>query len=634
MERLTQDWKHAIAQAKANNLPEVPEPEARLIARMAWAAVEYNKRENKQYWWGHFSRLQDPVEEWTGSEIFRPTRAEVSQEWHVPAGKRSQTRFSVLYGQLEPGNKLAPGASVYSLYDDVVPLGMKTSSSGIRGYHGAEIVEIEPLPGDADGTVALTIMERASKTVEPWSELPMGLGPGAPISTTVIDARLADLGTEVLEALDANPQNPQFADTARMRLLKRIGSVGSSPVNGEVFDRTKLILDAIKIDDPAVVAVQGPPGAGKTFVASHVIATLVKAGWNIGVVAQSHAVVENVLSAVHKRGIPKDQIFKKSRIPADPESIPYTNADIKAIPGLINSAHTGTVTGGTAWNFSADSFCPEQGFDLLVIDEAGQYSMANSLAISHASHRLLLLGDPQQLPQVSQGTHPEPVNESALSWLVQDSPTIDPEIGFFLDETWRMHPDLTHAVSELSYEGKLHSVAITQGRDVEGLAPGIHTALVEHSGNTTSSAEEASVVCQIISSLVGRQWKETAQDDPRDLTPEDFIVVAPYTAQVHLIEQYLERAGLDGVPVGTVDKFQGQEAPIALVSLAVSDANNSPRGLEFVRNRNRLNVSVSRGKHSAFVVHSPALLDAVENSIKGMEEHGAFIRLSESGLPG
>lgn len=632
LERLTQQWKHDIAHAHAHSLPDVPEPESRLITRMAWAAVEYNKRENKQYWWGHFARLQDPVEDWIGSEIFRPTRSQVAEDWHVPSGKRSLARFSVLYGQLEPGNKLAAGSGVFSFYDEPVPLGMKTSSSGIRAYHSAEIVDIEPVPGDADGMVAMTIMERASKTVEPWLELPVGLGPGAPISTTAIDQRLTDLGQSVLDALEANPDAPQFEDSARMRLLRRMGTVSESEGAAVSEDRAERILAALRDHDTAVVAVQGPPGAGKTFVASHVISTLVRAGWHIGVVAQSHAVVENVLRAVHGRGIPKEQIFKKPRSEYDPERDPFTQAEPSKIPDLLRAAHTGTVTGGTAWNFSAEHFHPEPVFDLLVIDEAGQYSMANSLAVSHASARMLLLGDPQQLPQVSQGTHPEPVNESALSWLVEDAPTIPSDRGFFLDETWRMHPALTHAVSELSYEGKLHSVALTQGREVQGLAPGVHTLLVEHHGNTASSLEEANAVVATISALVGTNWKETEQSAPQPLGASDFIVVAPYNAQVQLIAEQLDHAGLAEVSVGTVDKFQGQEAAIALVSLAVSDALNSPRGLEFVRNRNRLNVSISRGKHSAFLIHSPALLDAVENSIRGMEEHGAFIRLSEAGL--
>ncbi|WP_333811851.1 TM0106 family RecB-like putative nuclease [Timonella senegalensis] len=624
--RFTEKWQHDLAVAEARGLT-APEPEARMITRMAWAGLEYNRRENKQYWWAHFARLSDPIDEWTGSDIFRPVRAEVVEEWHKPPRARTLKRVVRLYGELEPGNKLAAGTAVCALYDEPYPLGLSESANGIRGYHfGAVVTEIEPIPGGGDA-VALTILESAKSDQDPWHELPVGLGPGTPIATVAIDARLEDFAREVLAALEENPEAPEFADTARTRLLRRMGTVADA-----AEDNVATILAALRSDDPAVVAVQGPPGAGKTYVASHVITTLAKAGWHIGVVAQSHAVVENVLHAVLKRGMLPEAIAKKPKDKPTPESPwPFQLIDAKSAADFFANASTGTVTGGTAWSYSSLDFAPPGGYDLLVIDEAGQFSMANSLAVSHASKRVLLLGDPQQLPQVSQGDHPEPVDGSALSWLVGDDATIHEDRGFFLDQTWRMHPDLTSVVSELSYEGKLFSVPGTAERFVDGIRPGLHTVAVEHSGNTVQSPQEADAVIGLIKSMIGRQWQEDASSPRKPLTPEDFIVVAPYNAQVQLLKDRFAAEGWDGNRVGTVDKFQGQEAPVALVSLAVSDAENTPRGLDFVRNRNRLNVSISRGKHSAFLIHSPALLDTLPGSIQGMEEQGAFIRLSESG---
>lgn len=633
LDRISENWMHAITEAEAHGHVVPGEPEARMIARMAWAAIDYYQRENKQYWWAHFARLSDPVDEWTGSDIFRPTRAEVVEDWHVPARARTQKRRVRLYGELEQGSKLRPGSTVFAIYDDPVPLGVKTSSNGIRGYLSATIEEIEENAG-TPGVASVTLLESTAKTNEPWMELPMGVGPGAPIATKVIDERLLDFGREVLGALDANPENPDFGESSRIALLKRLGTAvhledGSAR---EGFERIDKILASLRSVENGVVAVQGPPGAGKTFVASSVITTLAKTGWKIGVVAQSHAVVENVLHAVLKRGLPKDMVAKKMGEKIPDQEPPFTPIDAKSAPEIFANLTTGIVTGGTAWTYCTLDFNPEGGYDLIVIDEAGQYSMANSLAVTHAAKRVLLLGDPQQLPQVSQGNHPEPVNESALAWLVGDDPTISEERGFFLDQTWRMHPDLTEVVSELSYEGKLHSVPVTAQRYVEGLEPGLHTLLVGHSGNVASSEEEAALVVQTIKSLLGKQWQKDNSVEPVGLQAEDFIVVAPYNAQVQLLKERLEQADLADAKVGTVDKFQGQEAAIALVSLAVSDAEGSPRGLEFVRNRNRLNVSISRGQHSAFLVHSPALLDAIDFNVKGMEEHGAFIRLSEAGL--
>ncbi len=634
IERLTEQWHHAIAHAEAHGLPHPAEPDARTIARMGWAAIDYNKRENKQYWWSHYARLHAPIEEWSGSEIFRPTRSEVIEDWHTPPKARTHQRLVRLHGELEPGNKLSTGTNVVTIYNNPAPPQLKTSTTGIRSWGSAHIESLDLIPGPGD-YASIVIREKTGKTEEPWDDLPVGLGPSSPIATTAIDERLLEYGQEILAALEDNPDRPHFPDTARTRLLQRRGTAHHTldPDSSTTNPWTQRILASLRADDHAVVAVQGPPGAGKTYVASHVIATLARSGWNIGVVAQSHAVVENVLHAVLKRGLTTDMVAKKpGRKLEEDETWPFTIVEARTAADYFAQAATGTVTGGTAWTYSHPDFSPTDGYDLIVIDEAGQYSMANSLAVTHRAQRILLLGDPQQLPQVSQGTHPEPVDESALAWLVEDHPTITEDRGFFLDQTWRMHPDLTEVVSELSYEGKLHSVPHTQERYVAGLRPGLHTMLVDHHGNTVRSREEARIIVDTIARLCGTQWRLDDSHQARPLEPRDFIVVAPYTAQVKLLRDDLNRAGFTETPVGTVDKFQGQEAAIALVSLAVSDVENSPRGLEFVRNRNRLNVSISRGQHSAFLVHAPALLDAVPHTIPSMEEQGAFMRLSQAGI--
>jgi superfamily I DNA and/or RNA helicase len=260
-----------------------------------------------------------------------------------------------------------------------------------------------------------------------------------------------------------------------------------------------------------------------------------------------------------------------------------------------------------------------------VIDEAGQFSLASTIASAVSAKRVLLLGDPQQLPQVSQGAHPEPVDESALGWLSEGHDVLPAEFGYFLERSWRMHPALCAPVSRLSYEGKLESRAGT--RMLVGSDPGLHPVAVAHSGNSTQSAEEAARVVQIVQEHLGNAW--TDRGETRPLDQSDIIVVAPYNAQVELIRLRLVEAGFGDVPVGTVDKFQGREAAIAIVSMSASSAVDVPRGLEFLLLANRLNVAISRAQWVAYLLYSPALLDALPTSAAGLAQLSAFIELVE-----
>ena len=233
--------------------------------------------------------------------------------------------------------------------------------------------------------------------------------------------------------------------------------------------------------------------------------------------------------------------------------------------------------GGTAWDFTNEKRIGRGRLDLLVIDEAGQFALANTIAVGVGTRNLLLLGDPQQLPQVSQGTHPEPVDTSALGWLAEGHGTIPADRGYFLEHTWRMHPALCEPVSLLSYEGRLHShEAATTARDLAGVEPGLHTVLVEHRGNATESVEEADEAVRRIQELLGTEWTNRGTAAPLDQS--GILVVAPYNAQVHLIRARLADAGLDEIMVGTVDKFQGRQAPVVIVSMTASAVGrHSPR---------------------------------------------------------
>ncbi|WP_449374213.1 DEAD/DEAH box helicase [Arthrobacter psychrolactophilus] len=279
---------------------------------------------------------------------------------------------------------------------------------------------------------------------------------------------------------------------------------------------------------------------------------------------------------------------------------------------------------------------PEGSLDLLVIDEAGQYSLANTLAVAQSAKRLLLLGDPQQLPQVTQGSHPAPVDESALGWLSAGTPTLSAELGYFLADSWRMHPELCAAVSALSYEGKLESAPAASKRHLAGRSPGIETVFVtpdaaSEKSNVQSSPEEAAEVVAQAKAHLGLMWTPGEDKAPRPVGQEDILVVAAYNAQVHLVRGVLDDAGLPDVKVGTVDKFQGQEAPVVLVTMACADPTGAPRGMEFLLNRNRINVAVSRGQWRAIIIRSPMLSSFMPSTPAGMAELGAFIGLCAAG---
>jgi uncharacterized protein len=394
------------------------------------------------------------------------------------------------------------------------------------------------------------------------------------------------------------------------------------PKGGEVIDDiTAALLDL----DSSYVAVHGPPGTGKTFTGARVIKRLVaEHGWRIGVVAQSHAVVENLLRCTIDAGIDPLRVAKKRTDHG--LHVGWQQIGESDYAGFITGT-AGCVIGGTAWDFANPNRVPPGSLDLLVIDEAGQFCLANTIAVAPAAANLLLLGDPQQLPQVSQGTHPEPVDGSALGWLVEGHRTLPAERGYFLDRTHRMHPAVCAPVSVLAYEGRLQSYEeLTAARQLSGYPAGVHVVRVRHDGNASESPEEAEAIVDHIRRLMGAAW--TTEHGTRPLTTADVLVLAPYNAQVVLLRRHLADAGLGDVRVGTVDKFQGAEAPVAIISMTASSVEDIPRGIPFLLNRNRLNVAVSRAQYAAVIVRAETLTDYLPAAPTGLVELGAFLALT------
>ena len=420
---------------------------------------------------------------------------------------------------------------------------------------------------------------------------------------------------------------PQPAlDILARRPPRMLAGTFDGDVSADEYEQA--ITQALVDLDRSYVGVQGPPGTGKTHVGSRVVKNLVDEGWRVGIIAQAHATVGHFLRQVLDAGVDPERVGKMPKQDG-PQEFPWTNLEPKGVAGF--SSGSGVVLGGTAWTFTNEKYVARDQLDLLVIDEAGQFSLANTIAVSASARRLLLLGDPQQLPQVSQGTHPEPVDTSALGWLTDGHETMPPNLGFFLERTRRMHSALTRTVSRLSYDDRLRALeVITDVRHLTGIQAGLHPIAVEHSGNDVSSSDEAAEVVRIARSVLSETWIGSATDSSRTMRPSDILVVAPYNAQVALIRDALDAAGLTDTHVGTVDKFQGQEAPVVVVSMASSSPVDVPRGMEFLLNRNRLNVAISRGQWAAFLVHSPTLATAFPSGATGLEELGAFLRLVRS----
>ena len=389
------------------------------------------------------------------------------------------------------------------------------------------------------------------------------------------------------------------------------------------------VVSSLLARDRGYFAVQGPPGTGKTYVAANVIRTLVaEHGWRIGVTAQSHKVVEHVLDGVVRAGLDGSLVGKAVQTGTQPGS--YARARFTEIAKDKHASFaadrdaTGYVIGGTAWDMTNTKRIASDQLDLLVIDEAGQFSLANTIGVASAAKRILMLGDPQQLPQVSQGIHPAPVDGAALGHIGAGHDVLPAEFGYFLPQSRRMHPALSAVVSRLSYEGELSSHPTAAARHLDGVEPGLHPVPVHHDGDATSSIDEARAVLELARQLIGLTWTDGAS---RALTSQDLIVVTPYNAQVELVRDTLDAAGLTDVRVGTVDKFQGQEAVISIVTLAASSAADVPRGIEFLLSRNRLNVAISRAQWASYLVHSPRLVDHLPAKPDGFALLSRFIEL-------
>jgi len=574
--------------------------------------IDFHRREEKPMWWRMFDRAKATPEELRddpgciqgvqalGSpapekqSLVQTYRFDPAQECKLAAGDKSKVMFA---HSLEAKFTLsALDATAGSLQLKISKKSLNEKFSGVFPQHGS-LLQDEYVPA---GVIQTALTEVSAK------HLSKSLHP--PVSA----------------------------------LLNRVPPAAPMQSTGE--SATQAAIRVTTSMSGGCLVVQGPPGTGKTYTASRVIMALLAAGKTVGVASNSHKAVVNLLEATGDAARESGNVLRGIKVGGEGEGPLFSSN-----PALIHvedngkafDAYAGGVVGGTAWLFTRPEW--EGALDFLFIDEAGQVSLANAVAMARCSRNLVLLGDQMQLEQPVQGSHPGDAGLSALQYALKDlvasrpdSPVfhavIAGDFGLFLGQTRRMHPAVCRFISESIYEGRLGSHADCAKQEVavppgaSGLVTrenGIVFSGIEHDGDIQQSDEEVERVRAIYQELLGRRF--TAKDGTqRPLALADFLFITPYNAQVRALQAALPT----GARVGSVDKFQGQEAPVCILSLCSSYGEYGSRGLAFILDRNRVNVAISRAQCLAVVVADPRIAATTPGSLDEMTLTNLFCKLT------
>jgi len=559
------------------------EPELReLIAELLW----FHQRSQKPQWWAVFDRQTWSDDELTEDAESLGQLARLDQR----PDKRS---FIATYSFPPQDTKLRVGSRVrFALTSEaageIVEMDLEACTLSLRrGAKSGDFPDAGSLvPGEVIKQKALVqaVMETAAR-----------IGSG-------------DLETD-----------RAFLDMLRRRAPRLIGRVQGAPVLAAGEDLVTGAIRAAKDLDDSTLIIQGPPGTGKTYTTARAIMALLADGKRVGVSSNSHKAINNLLAAISKHaeaiGAPLNGVKKFSA--KDSDSV-FNGYGIVSLASLDDDQTHHQLVGATAFEFAKHA---ANTFDVLFVDEAGQVSLGNIAAMSGCARSLVLVGDQMQLPQPVQGVHPGETGLSAMDYAMQQHATVPPERGILLNVSWRMHPDVCGFISDAIYDGRLtaHSSTSRQGlvlpaeRHAALKSTGISFVALPHVGCTQSSQEEADAIADLLGQLLGAEWIDATGVQTR-LTLDDVLVVSPFNMQVNLLKKTLPK----GARVGTVDKFQGQEAPVVIVSMATSFGGDAPRGTEFLFNRNRLNVALSRAKCLAIMVCSDQLLSVPSPSLEDL----------------
>lgn len=592
-----------------------PDPrKAALTENLAWV-LEFHRREAKPIFWRLFERLglshielMDDLDclaccERTEREPFKPTprarnmayeyRFDPTQEF-----KGAQKQFYLLGVETDDGNtaKVTFVREESDLENGLVVLQSKEEPPSVLSLVPDEYINPNPIPKAIDQSV---------------SEYESG--------------HLNSVNSAIIDFLT--------------RSKPRIKGHAEGPIapSHNPSERLQQIIHAISNLDCSYLTIQGPPGAGKSYTGKHVIAALMKSGAKVGIASNSHKAINNLLLSTAKyckeEGIAATFGCTKDN---EPELADYDVAILKNNE-LVNHIQPACVIGTTAWGFAREDLANE--LDYLFVDEAGQVAVANLIAMSRATNNLILMGDQMQLGQPSQGTHPAESGLSVLDYLLHETPTIPDDMGVFLGTTYRMHSRVNQFISDHIYDGKLESHPSNDERIIEvpsdyckntpsgplSKEAGIIYVPVHHEGNTQAAEEEVEVILSLAKQLIGRTFHTGKNNQPtRPIEWEDMLFVAPYNHQVSKLKLALG----EHAKVGSVDKFQGQEAPIVFLSMCASDPAESPRGLDFLFDKHRLNVAISRAQTLAIVVANPAIGRATTSKVEQLKLVNLFNALA------
>jgi len=580
-----------LALAENVRASKVAEPEVGdLVAELLW----FHQRADKPAWWAYFDRMQTSQED--------------------------------LLDDLDAIAGLTPiGPAEIDKRSYVQKFSWPAQETKLRSGGTPVIIE----QGVSAGTLLDLDRDRRTATLKrgmksgPWPEV-FSLGASKPIKNeglrAAVEAVAQSLANGETEGLSA------LLDFAHRRAPNLKGYKKGAPIIAAGEDLVSGTIKAMRAMSETCLFIQGPPGTGKTYTVSHAIAAMLKDGKRVAVSSNSHHAINNLIGRVETAADELKHSFFGVKVARDADGGKgYTGKYIVTSPSS-NFAGNPDLVAGTAWHFCK---CEGPEFDYLVIDEAGQVSLGNLVAMARCAKNIVLVGDQMQLPQPVEGSHPGETGSSLLDYLLQGAATVAPDQGILLNVSWRMHPDLCTFISDAIYDGRLSAHPQTFERVLKlncnadpALAPsGLRFVPVAHAGNRQDSLEEVLRIKDIVTSLFSQKWTDE-KGVTRRLALDDILIVAPYNMQVQLLVQHLP----NGARVGTVDKFQGQEAPVAIVSMATSSPDEAPRGTDFLFSRQRLNVALSRAKTLSLLVASPALLDYPAKTVDDLRLLDLFVR--------
>ena len=589
-----------LAQKIIANLP--PDPEENRVQSLLAHLLEFHWRESKPIFWAKYARSEMTEEQLIDDPnclggLQRTARA--------PRSEKKSLAYEYKFDASQD-NKMDVGTRCFFAHD----LRAKTQIVSMDEDKG--LVEIKLGPKQAAPPDQLGLIP--DEFVDPKK-----------LSTSIF---------RTVSHWHATGQLPRAIEDLLYRRRPNLKQNTTGSVLNSDLEFTSSVIEAVKSLDNSTLCIQGPPGSGKTYTGAKIIVDLLAAGKRIGVTSNSHKAIAKLLEDVQQEASKLSLRFNGTKIQSDSEDFGLLGTQFSRSNSASDvfpcDKSKFQLIGGTAWAFSDESAAGE--LDYLFVDEAGQVSIANVLAMAPCTKNIILMGDHMQLSQPIKGTHPAESALSILEYLLQDKQTIPDDLGIFLGTTYRMHPDVCEFVSSTIYEGRLRPEERTAKRQIliqdacKNRLPkstGILFVPVEHDGNTQASDEEAAVVAELVQDLLKCQIVENG--DVRPVLREDILVIAPYNMQVRTLKS-VHLAG----QVGTVDKFQGQEAPVVIVSMCASDGNESARGLEFLLNKNRLNVAISRAKCLAIVVGNPKLARTACSRIEQMELVNMFCKIVET----